>query len=86
MSETLQLYVKTSCPWCVRAQQFLDARGYNYQLIDVEADAAQYTKMRKLSGQSLTPTLLVGDFLLPDFGPDELEVFLRKHQITPDAR
>ena len=42
--------------------------------------------MRKLSGQSLTPTLLVGDRLLPDFGPDELETFLGKHQITPDAR
>lgn len=85
MSEPLQLYVKTWCPWCITAQQYLDARGYRYQTIDVEADATQYKKMQQLSGQRLTPTLVVGDLLLPDFGPDELARFLANHRITPDA-
>jgi glutaredoxin len=83
-SNSLKLYVKTWCPWCVAAQEWLDARGYKYQLIDVEADPADYAEMIRLSGQRRTPTLVTGTGeLLPDFGPDELEVFVRKHSIQP---
>ncbi len=83
MSQPLQLYVKTWCPWCVKAQSWLDAHGYKYDLLDVEADRATMDEMFRRSGQRRCPTLVVGDLVLPDFGPDELEVFLRKHSITP---
>jgi glutaredoxin 3 len=83
MSLPLKLYVKVWCPWCVMAQQYLDTRGYSYELIDVERSRAAYDEMIRLSGQRLTPTLVVGDSVLPDFGPDELEVFLKKHSIAP---
>ena len=80
---TLKLYVKTWCPWCVMAQKALDSKGYKYELIDVESSRQTYDEMIKLSGQRYTPTLVVGDLILPDFGPEELEAFLRKHQINP---
>ena len=80
----LKLYVKVWCPWCVMAQEWLDERGYKYELIDVELSRAAYDEMIELSGQQLTPTILVDDEkVLPDFGPDELERFFRKHQIEP---
>ena len=79
----LKLYVKTWCPWCVMAQQYLDARGYTYELLDVERNRKDYDEMIRLSGQRLTPTLTAGELVLPDFGPDELEAFLRKHTLTP---
>jgi glutaredoxin 3 len=79
----LKLYVKTWCPWCVMAQDWLDARGYQYQLIDVEAKRADYEEMIRLSGQRLTPTLVTADgAVLPDFGPEELEVFLKDRSIA----
>ena len=84
MTAALKLYVKVWCPWCVSAQEWLDAHGYHYTLIDVEKTRAAYDEMIRLSGQRLTPTLVTADGLvLPDFGPDELEVFLKKHSITP---
>jgi len=84
MTPALKVYVKVWCPWCVSAQQWLDAHHYRYTLIDVEANRANYDEMIRLSGQRLTPTLVTTDGLvLPDFGPDELEVFLKKHSITP---
>lgn len=83
MSEPLKLYVKTWCPWCVKAQSWLDARGYRYELLDVEADRSTMEEMLRLSGQRRCPTLVTGGLVLPDFGPDELEVFLKKHSITP---
>jgi glutaredoxin len=79
----LKLYVKVWCPWCVTAQQYLDSRGYRYELIDVERNRADYDDMIRLSGQRYTPTLTAGELVLPDFGPDELEVFLKKHSIQP---
>lgn len=83
MAEPLKLYVKTWCPWCVRAKQVLDTKGYHYQEIDVEATEAAYAEMIKISGQRLTPTLVAGDKVLPDFGPEDLVAFLDKHQIAP---
>lgn len=61
----------------------LDSRGYLYEEIDVEADRIAYKEMISLSGQHLTPTLVVGERVLPDFGPDELAVFLERHNILP---
>ena len=80
---TLKLYVKTWCPWCVMAIKSMDQRGYKYELIDVESSRELYDEMIRVSGQRYTPTLVVGDLVLPDFGPDELEVFLKQHQINP---
>ena len=79
----LKLYVKTWCPWCVRAQDYLDQRGFRYELIDVEASRHHYDEMIKLSGQRYTPTLDANGAILPDFGPDELEEFLQEQGITP---
>jgi glutaredoxin len=83
MSPALKLYVKVWCPWCVMAQDWFDSHGYQYQLIDVEKSQADYDEMIRLSGQRRTPTLVTsGGLVLPDFGPDELEVFLKRHSIT----
>ncbi len=80
----LKLYVKVWCPWCVMAQEWLDARGFRYDLRDVEKERADYDEMIRLSGQRLTPTLVTaGGAVLPDFGPEELESFLQKNSIAP---
>ncbi len=83
-AKTLKLYVKTWCPWCVMAQEWLDARGYQYDLIDVETRREDYAEMIRVSGQRLTPTLVTADgAVLPDFGPEELAVFLKDRSIIP---
>ena len=84
MATPLKLYVKLRCPWCVDAREWLDSHGYRYELVDVLDDRADYDEMIRLSGQHYTPTLVTGDGLvLPDFGPDELEVFVRENSIEP---
>lgn len=80
----MKLYIKTWCPWCVSAREWLDARGYQYEAVDVLANQADYDKMIALSGQSKTPTLVLDDGkVLPDFGPDELAAFVKEHGLTP---
>ncbi|MBV9128275.1 MAG: glutaredoxin family protein [Verrucomicrobia bacterium] len=73
------LYTKTGCPWCEDAVDYLREQGYAFEEIDVRRDPEGYAEMKRLSGQSLAPTLVVGDKVLPDFDVDELEEFLEEN-------
>ena len=78
------LYVKGGCPWCHEAVDYLDKHGYKYRPIDVRRDAEAFRVMKEISGQSLTPTLAIGDdLLLADFDTGQLEKFLQKHDLKP---
>ena len=77
------LYVKTRCPWCVQATAYLRKHGYQFTEVDVLRDKDAFARMRQLSGQTYTPTLVIGDLLLADFGTDELEEFLQENQLKP---
>jgi glutaredoxin 3 len=77
------LYIKGGCPWCRMAEDYLTEHGYRYERIDVTRDRAAYNEMRRVSDQTYAPTLVVGDLVLPDFGPDELAEFLEQHNLKP---
>jgi glutaredoxin 3 len=83
MSAELKLYVKSWCPWCITAKNFLNKRGYHYDEVDVNRDQAAYDEMIRISGQTYTPTLVADGRVLADFGPEELELFLKQHSIQP---
>ena len=65
----LLLYVKSGCPWCDLAEDYLNEHGYKFRRINVCRDRAS--------------TLVVGDEVLPDFGPEELHDFLKANEIQP---
>ena len=58
--------------------QWLDARGIEYEKIDVMASAAAWDEMVRLSDQDLAPVIEVDGQVLADFGPEELAAFWRK--------
>ena len=84
MSSTqLLLYVKPGCPWCQVAEHYLDNHGYKYERIDLWRDKAAFDDLKRISNQTSTPTLVIVSLVLPDFGSDELEEFLKEHNILP---
>lgn len=83
MTAPLKLFVKPGCPWCSMAEEWLDDHRYAYEPIDVISDRAAFAEMVRVSGQRRAPTLQAGDLVLPDFGPEELAVFLKQHSIVP---
>jgi monothiol glutaredoxin len=83
MSASFKLYIKPGCPWCIMAEDWLQGHGYRYEVIDVRADRKAFEEMIRISGQHRAPTLVVGDRILPDFGPEELAAFLKKYSIMP---
>jgi glutaredoxin 3 len=77
MSDLPKLYVKTGCPWCEEAIDYLDRAGIDYQKIIVTGNAAAMHDMVDLSGQSKAPVLFWEGSVLADFGVDELIPFLK---------
>ena len=83
MTASFNLYIKSGCPWCIQAEQYLEDHGYRYKAIDVNRDRVAYAEMIRLSGQTYAPTLEVGGKVLADFGSEELEQFLKAENLRP---
>ena len=69
----VRLFIKSFCPWCDRAEHWLDRRGISYETLDVLEEPKLMKEMVALSGQDLAPVIEVDGKVLADFGPDELE-------------
>ncbi|MBA2586339.1 MAG: glutaredoxin family protein [Chthoniobacterales bacterium] len=74
------LYVKTGCPYCKVAMDYLDEHQVAYETVDVRGDDALIQKLQEVSGQTRTPTMVWDGAVLPNFGVDELEKFLGEHK------
>ena len=57
----LELYVSPGCPYCRRAREHYDARGYAYAVYDAQNDAARRDEMLALSGGNPTVPAIVVD-------------------------
>jgi glutaredoxin len=71
------LYIKSACPWCEEAEDYLKEHDIAYETRNVSADSAAFAEMQRLSGQAKAPTLDWDGEILADFGVDELDAFLR---------
>jgi glutaredoxin 3 len=76
------LYVKSGCPWCEEAEQYLKQHGIAYGKVNVHEDDAALQEMKRLSGQTKSPTMRWGDEILADFGAKELDAFLRERSVV----
>jgi len=77
------LYIKPWCPWCIDAVRWLEQRDHPFEKADVLTDAAASARMKKISGQSLTPTLEMSDgAVLADFDIGQLEKFFETHKVS----
>ena len=77
------LYIKQGCPWCVDALAYFKRKNLDLDIRDVRGSAEGMAELQKVSGQSLTPTLVHGDFLVADFDIGEFEAAL---DANPQAR
>lgn len=77
-AERVRLFIKPYCGWCHEAIEWLDARGIEYETLDVISNAKARKEMVQLSGQSLAPVIDVDGEVLADFDTDQLEVFWQR--------
>lgn len=73
--QRIRLFVKPGCPWCDQAMEWLDARGLDYEVLDVLSDEEAWREMQRLTSQTCAPSIEVDGRVLADFGADELEAW-----------
>ena len=68
---------------CSKIKPYLQQRGLDFESIDVGQNPAAYEEMKKLSGQTYVPVIVVDGQVLADFDVKQLEAFLAKINAPP---
>jgi glutaredoxin 3 len=59
----VKIYATAVCPYCVRAEQLLRARGVvEFEKIRVDLDAARLEEMMQITGRRTVPQIFIGDY------------------------
>jgi glutaredoxin 3 len=62
MTARVVMYTSAVCPYCVRAERLLDAKGVtNIEKIRVDLDPEQKMAMMQKTGRRTVPQIYVGD-------------------------
>lgn len=78
-SNQATVYVKSGCPWCIDALTFLKKSNVVVDVVDVLQDRDAFAKMKKISGQALTPTWEYEDEVIADFDISEFQEALMEN-------
>jgi glutaredoxin 3 len=55
------IYLKSWCPYCVRARALLQSKRVEVQEIDIESQPDRREEMIRRSGQRTVPQIFIGD-------------------------
>ena len=58
---TVTMYTGGLCPYCSRARSLLQAKGVEWQEIDIEADSSKRAEMIARSGRRSVPQIFIGE-------------------------
>ena len=73
----VKIFSTPTCPWCMRAKQYLDAKGIAYENTDVSANEQAQEEMVKISGQMGVPVIVVDGKVVIGFDKAKLEELLK---------
>lgn len=64
--ETVTIYGRTTCGFCVRAQHLCEDRELNYRYVDIEKEGLSKSDLSEITGQPVhtVPQILVGETLI----------------------
>lgn len=57
----IEIYTTPICPYCLRAKQYLDRQGYDYQEIDVSRDPESRQEMLQRADGHTVPQIFIND-------------------------
>ena len=57
----IEVYSSHDCPWCVRAKALLQAKGLDYEEIDISWQTDRALEMVERSGQRTVPQIFIDD-------------------------
>ena len=73
----VKVYSTATCPYCVRAKQFLKENNIAYQDFDVSKDQAKAEEMIQKSGQMGVPVIDIDGEIIIGFDKDAIKHALK---------
>jgi glutaredoxin-like YruB-family protein len=73
MAKNVTVYSTSTCPFCVRAKQFLKENNIQFKDIDVSNDQAKAQEMIERSGQMGVPVIDVDGTIVVGFDKDKIK-------------
>ena len=72
-SDTVTVYTTSTCPWCVRAKEYLKQKNVPFQEKNIEFDRAGAQEMMQRTGQMGVPVIIDGDDVIIGFDRARLD-------------
>ncbi|MBU0547350.1 MAG: glutathione S-transferase N-terminal domain-containing protein [Candidatus Omnitrophica bacterium] len=73
MAKSVKVYSTTTCPWCIRAKQFLKENNIEFQNIDVSGDQQAVDELMQKSGQVGVPVLDIEGEIIVGFDREKIK-------------
>ncbi len=73
MDKKVKIYSTPTCPYCVRAKQFLKESNIDFEDIDVASDQRQAQEMVKISAQTAVPVLDIEGEVIVGFDKERIK-------------
>lgn len=75
--QSVKVYSTPTCPYCVRAKDYLKQKNIAFQNIDVSTDKPGLDQMVEISGQMGVPVIVVDAEVIVGFDRERLEELLK---------
>jgi len=72
MDKKVKIYSTPTCPYCIRAKQFLKENGIAFEDVDVSRDASAGEEMIQKSGQMGVPVLDIDGEIIIGFDKEKI--------------
>ncbi len=76
MHKQVTVYSTPTCPYCVKAKDYLKEKGVEYRDVDVSQDRAAAMEMIEKSGQMGVPVIDIGGEVVIGFQPKVFDQLL----------
>ncbi len=73
MDKNVKIYTTPTCPWCMRAKQFLEDNNIKFENINVSYNQAATEEMIKKSGQMGVPVLDIDGEIIVGLDKDKIK-------------
>ena len=76
MTKSVKVYSSSTCPWCIRAKQFLKENNIEFQNLDVAGDQKAADEMMAKTGQMGVPVLDIDGEMVIGFDKEKIKQLL----------
>ena len=77
--DTVTVYSTTTCPWCVRAKEYLKQKGVPFQEKNIEHDPVAAREIMQRTGQMGVPVITAGSDVIIGFDRARLDQLAQRY-------